>query len=61
VAQFGSQEAAFRALQQATEAAVEKQGLQGLFETTVKVGAESVTVRGAVINGIVKIATAFRP
>ncbi|MGH9680190.1 MAG: hypothetical protein ACRD4Y_09575, partial [Candidatus Acidiferrales bacterium] len=57
---LGSQQAAFNALQQATEAAVEKQGLTGVFETTVQVAGETVTVRGNVIGGIVKIGTAFK-
>jgi RHS repeat-associated protein len=61
VTKFGSPETAFRALQQATQATVEKQGLQGVFETTVRVGAENVTVRGAVVNGVAKIGTAFIP
>jgi hypothetical protein len=48
------------ALQQATEAAVQQQGLTGVFETTVQVAGETVTVRGNVVNGVVKIGTAFK-
>ncbi len=57
---FGSSEKAFRALEKATQAAVKNQGIKGVFETTVKVGGESVTVRGNVVDGVVKIGTAFK-
>jgi hypothetical protein len=57
----GSQAATFCAIKSATEAAVENQGLIGRFETVVEVGGTHVTVRGAVINGSVKIGTAFIP
>jgi RHS repeat-associated protein len=60
VSTFGSEEAAFRAIQQGTEAAVQQQGLTGVFQTTVQVGGETITVRGAVVNGAVKIGTAFK-
>jgi len=61
VKQLGSEEKAFNAIQQATETAVRSQGLKGVFETVVKVGTKSVTVRGNVIDGAVKIGTAFIP
>ncbi len=57
---LGSQQAAMNALQQATEVAVQQQGLTGVFETTVQVAGETVTVRGNVVNGVVKIGTAFK-
>jgi hypothetical protein len=57
---LGSQQAAMNALQQATEAAVQQQGLTGVFETTVQVAGETVTVRGNVVNGVVRIGTAFK-
>jgi len=60
VKNLGSQQAAMNALQQATEAAVQQQGLTGVFETQVQVAGETVTVRGNVINGAVKIGTAFK-
>ena len=60
VSEFGSREAAGNAIQQATEAAVRQQGLTGVFETSVKVGSQSITVRGAVVDGAVKIGTAFK-
>ena len=61
VNQFGSQQKAFNAIQQATESAVRSQGLTGVFETTVKVGTETITVRGNIVDGAVKIGTAFVP
>ena len=57
---FGSPQKAFDALQDATEAAVKNQGTKGVFETTVKVGGEVVTVRGKVVDGVVKIGVAFK-
>ena len=61
VKQFGSQEKAFNAIQKATEAAARSQGIKGSFEATVKVGTENITVRGNVINDVIKIGTAFKP
>jgi hypothetical protein len=60
VQQMGSQEAAYKALQEATEAAVKKNNLTGLFTTTVNVGGETITVKGIVVKGAVKIGTAFK-
>jgi hypothetical protein len=60
VAQFGSQLSAFSRIQQAMKTAVARQGLTGVFQTTVQVGSETITVRGNVINGIAKIGTAFK-
>ena len=57
---FGTPEKAFGALQDATQAVVKNQGIKGVFETTVKVGGETVTVRGNVVDGVVKIGTAFK-
>jgi hypothetical protein len=61
VSHFGSEEAAFQALERATQQAVQSQGLKGIFETTVKLGGTDVTVRGSVIDGIARIGTAFVP
>jgi RHS repeat-associated protein len=59
---FGSEEKAFNAVQKATEAAVQSQGINGVFtNVVVTVGTESITVRGNVINGIVRIGTFFKP
>ena len=57
---LGSQSAAFNAIQEETQTAVEQQGLTGVFETQVQVAGETVTVRGNVENGVVKIGTAFK-
>jgi len=59
VAQFGSREAAFEALQTATQAAVRSRGITGVFETTVNVGDVNVVVRGNMIDGVARIGTAF--
>ena len=61
IKQFGSEGKAFSAIQQATETAVSSQGLKGVFETTVRVGTETITVRGNIIDGVVNIGTAFKP
>jgi hypothetical protein len=59
VEQLGGRQAAYEALQNATAAAT--RGTAGPFQVTVQVGGENVVVRGAVVNGIVKIGTAFKP
>jgi hypothetical protein len=61
VQQLGSQEKAFGAIQSAAEGAVKAGGLTGVFETAVDIGGTQVTVRGAVVDGTVKIGTAFIP
>jgi hypothetical protein len=54
----GSQAAAFSAVESATVSALGTQGItSGIFEITVTVGGLPVTVRGNIINGVVKIAT----
>lgn len=60
VQQYGSPAAAYAALEKATVAHVTARGLTGVFEEVVTVGGTNVTVRGAVVNGVVKIGTAFR-
>lgn len=57
VEHFGSEKATFNAVQRATQAGVK--GLSDVFETTVKVAGQSVTVRGRVIDGIARIGTFF--
>jgi hypothetical protein len=49
------------ALEKATEQVVKQKGITGVFEETVQLGTETVTVRGNVVNGCVKIGTAFKP
>ena len=60
VAQFNSQSEAYAALQRATELAVRAQGTSGVFQTTVQIGGESITVRANVVSGVVRIGTAFK-
>jgi RHS repeat-associated protein len=61
VTQFGSREAAYTALYDATSAAVRVQGTTGLFQSAVNVAGQTVTVRGNVIDGVLRISTAFIP
>jgi len=55
----GSQMAAFRWIYSATKAEVAAQGLNGIFQVVVEVAGTQVTVRGAVVAGIVRVSTAF--
>ncbi len=56
-----SPEKAFNAILKATQATVNKNGITGVFQTTVNVGGETIVVRGRVIDGVVKIGTSFIP
>ena len=60
VAKFGSEERAYRALLRATEKAVKAGKLGGQFKVDVTVRGLSVTVRGRVVDGVVRIGTAYR-
>ena len=55
---LGGESKALKAIENATGKAVDT-SKPGRFETTVKVGGEHVTVRGSVVDGKVKIGTAF--
>jgi hypothetical protein len=44
----------------ATQTAVQQRGIIGIFETSVQVGGDTITVRGNVIDGIANIGTAFK-
>jgi len=57
---YGSQQAAYNALLQATERTVASKGLTGVFKTTVQVGSDTITVTGKVVNGVVEIGTAYK-
>ena len=59
VQEFGSEASAYQAMQQAAEAVVKQKGITGVFEE-VQVGTQQITVRGNVVNGAVKIGTAFK-
>ena len=61
VGQFGSEAAAYNAVEAAAAAAVRQQGINGVFQTVVTVGGQQVTVRGIVINGLMRIGTFFIP
>ncbi|HVC63290.1 MAG TPA: hypothetical protein VND19_23370 [Acetobacteraceae bacterium] len=61
VSEFGSQESAFSAPQNATQRAVQSQGIQGDFETQVQIGEPTVTVRGISSGRVVGTGTAFIP
>jgi hypothetical protein len=60
VQQFGSPAAAYAALEETTTAQVVAKGLTGQFKEVVNVGGTNVTVEGKVIDGVVRIATAYR-
>lgn len=55
---LGGESKAFTAIQKATSKAIDT-SKAGRFSTIVKVGGEQVTVRGSVVDGRVKIGTAF--
>jgi len=57
----GSQEAAFRAVESATQTAARNQGLTGVFKTTVEVGGQNVVVKGTVIDGTARIGSFWIP
>ncbi|MGH6868443.1 MAG: hypothetical protein ACREDA_06150, partial [Methylocella sp.] len=60
VAALGSQEAAFRAIEDAARDAVKAQGITGEFKIRVEVDGIELTVKGNVMNdGSVKIGTAY--
>jgi hypothetical protein len=61
VKQFGSQEKAYEAILQATQSEVQSNGITGVYQTQVIIGTQAITVRGNIINGVVKIGTAFIP
>ncbi len=57
----GSQIEAYSAVYRATVIAIKRQGITGIFETVVTVGGLNITVRGRVIDGVVRISTFFIP
>jgi RHS repeat-associated protein len=61
VEEFGGQQGAFSAVQGAIDQQVAKAGIRGVFEEIVRVGSQTVTVRGRVIDGVAKIGTFFVP
>jgi hypothetical protein len=62
VKEFGSQEEAFSAIEQAIQREAIAQGIQGAFDAiSVSVGSYIVEVSGIVIGGIARVGTAFIP
>jgi RHS repeat-associated protein len=59
--EFGNAKAATQALIKAVQTAVTKGNLTGDLDITVKVGSTNVTVTGRIIDGVVRIGTAFVP
>jgi hypothetical protein len=57
----GNQVNAFHSIQSATQKLVSSGKIHGVFESIVKVREVNATVRGRVIDGNVRVATAFIP
>ncbi|MCB9229101.1 MAG: hypothetical protein H6618_05770 [Deltaproteobacteria bacterium] len=57
----GDQVGAFKSLENAAQAKANTGAVSGVFETTVKVKDTTITVRGRVVDGNVKLSTAFIP
>lgn len=55
----GNERKAYNAIYNATFNQVKKRGITGRFEIVVKVSGKYVTVRGNVVNGIVRMGTGF--
>src|SRR3989339_891388 len=60
VKEFGTQQKAYEAINQATQSAITKEGTTGVFEINVTVGKQQITVRGNVTDGVAKIGTAYK-
>ncbi|MDQ6702806.1 MAG: hypothetical protein M3Z96_06715 [Pseudomonadota bacterium] len=60
ISDFGSQEAAFEAIENATREVVRTKEISGKYEIQITVGQHKLTVRGNVMpDGTVKIGTVF--
>ena len=57
----GDAVAATYRLQNAAQALANQGAIKGLFQATVDVAGQTITIRGAVIDGIVNLSTAFIP
>jgi hypothetical protein len=55
----GDRSATMTAIWETTQKEMTRRGVTGVFEETVNVGGTMVTVRGRVVDGIVRIGTAF--
>jgi hypothetical protein len=58
VTKFGSEEAVIGKMLNGVRSSVP---ISGLFEIPVQIGGQIVVVRGSVVNGIIRISTAFTP
>jgi hypothetical protein len=59
--EFGSREAAYDAVEGATQRLVQTRGITGVFTESVQVGAQSVVVQGTVIDGSARIGSFWIP
>jgi RHS repeat-associated protein len=57
----GNQQAAFEAVQNAAQAAIQQQGITGKYKIVVNVAGLDVTVKGTVMNGVARIGTFYIP
>ncbi|HKY41320.1 MAG TPA: hypothetical protein VJN18_35550 [Polyangiaceae bacterium] len=57
----GDKVAAFNALESGAQQLASRGAIKGVFETTVQVAGQNVTVRGAVVDGAARVGTAFIP
>jgi hypothetical protein len=57
----GDKVAAFNALERAAQKLADQGTIKGVFEATIEVAGQSVTVRGAVVEGTARVSTAFIP
>lgn len=57
----GNQVSAYVAIQNAAQEQIIARNITGVFEETINVGGQLITVRGNVVDGVVKIGTAFIP
>jgi hypothetical protein len=51
----------FNALEGAAQQLANQGAIKGVFQTTVQVAGQTVTVRGAVVEGVLRLSTAFVP
>ena len=57
----GDKVAAFNALERGAQQLANQGAIKGVFQTSVEVAGQSVTVRGAVVEGTARVSTAFIP
>jgi hypothetical protein len=57
----GDKVAAFNALEQAAQQLMSQGATKGVFQSTVDLAGETVTIRGAVVDGMARVTTAFIP